>query len=122
MTHKLKQWPVKIKLIDPNHPGFNEHDLLIAADCTAFAYSDFHDKFNENAILIGCPKLDDTDYSVKLKEILVNNDIKKVTVVRMVVPCCYGIENMARNAIKESGKDIELETYVVGIEGDLIEG
>lgn len=121
MKQKLKQWPIQIKLIDPNHPAFNENDLLIAADCCAYADSEFHQKFSENTILIGCPKLDDIDYSIKLKEVLTNNDIKKVTVVRMIVPCCYGIENMVRNAIKESGKDIELETYVIGIEGDLVE-
>lgn len=122
MNKSLKQWPIQIKLIDPNHQAFNKNDLVIAADCVSYAYSDFHSKFGDNTLLIGCPKLDDIDYSTKLTEILKNNDIKKVTIVRMVVPCCFGIENMAKRAVQESGKDIEVETYIVGIEGELSEG
>lgn len=122
MSNTLKQWPVQIKLIDPNHQAFHEDELVIAADCTSYAYSEFSEKFGNKTLLIGCPKLDDIDYSEKLTEIIKNGNIKKVIIVRMVVPCCFGIENMAKRAIEASGKDIEVETYVVDIEGELSEG
>ncbi|MCI7619547.1 MAG: 4Fe-4S binding protein, partial [Firmicutes bacterium] len=97
----LSNWPVQIKLAPVNAPYFSSADLLIAADCTAYAYGNFHNDFiKDRVVLIGCPKLDDGDYSEKLKAIITNNDIKSVTVVRMEVPCCGGIEMAARNALK----------------------
>ena len=117
----LQQWPVQIKLIDPNHQSFDSSTLLIAADCCAYAYKDFHEKFMKDKItIIGCPKLDDIDYSNKLTEIISNNDIKKVAVVRMEVPCCMGIEDAIKRAISNSEKDIELESYVISLGGDII--
>jgi len=117
---QLMQWPVQIKLVPVNAPYFNEADLLIAADCTAFAYGDFHSDFMKDKItIIGCPKLDSVDYSEKLAQIIKNNNIRSITVTRMEVPCCGGIENAVLNAVENSGKDIVCKIAVIKINGEL---
>lgn len=117
----LSNWPVQIKLAPVNAPYFSSADLLIAADCTAYAYGNFHNDFiKDRVVLIGCPKLDDGDYSEKLKAIITNNDIKSVTVVRMEVPCCGGIEMAARNALKQSGKFIPWQVVTVSTDGKIL--
>lgn len=119
---QLTQWPVQIKLAPVNAPYFNGAKLLIAADCTAFAYGDFHNEFIKNHItLVGCPKLDSVDYSEKLTEIIKYNDIKSVTVVRMEVPCCGGIENAVKKALVDSGKMIPWQVYTITTDGRIIE-
>ena len=119
-TSQLGQWPVQIKLVPVNALYFNGADLLIAADCTAFAYGNFHSDFIKDKItIIGCPKLDSVDYSEKLAEIIKSNDISSITVTRMEVPCCGGIENAVINAIKSSGKDINCKIAVIKINGEL---
>ena len=119
---ELMQWPVQIRLVPVNAPYFDGADLLVAADCTAFACGDFHRKFLRNHVaLIGCPKLDDTDYAEKLTEILRNNAVKSVTVVRMEVPCCGGLENAAKRALAASGKTIPLRAAVVSTRGEILE-
>lgn len=118
----LSQWPVQIKLVPINAPYFDSADLLIAADCTAYAYGDFHNRFIKNKItLIGCPKLDQGDYSEKLYEIIRSNNIKSVTVVRMEVPCCGGIENAVISALKKSGKFIPWQVVTIGTDGKIVE-
>jgi len=118
----LNQWPVQIKLVPVNASYFNNSDLLIASDCTAFAYGNFHEKFMKNKItLIGCPKLDDMDYSEKLTEIIKSNEIRNVTVVKMEVPCCTGIAAAVRKALKESGKMIPWQIVTISIQGEIIE-
>lgn len=118
----LGQWPVQIKLVPVNAPYFDGANLLIAADCTAYAYAGFHKKFIRNRIaLIGCPKLDKTDYSEKLAEIIKNNNIKSVKVVRMEVPCCAGIERAVRDALAASGKTIPWQVVVITRDGIAIE-
>lgn len=117
----LTHWPVQIKLAPVNAPYFDGADLLIAADCTAYAYGDFHRQFMDGKItLIGCPKLDMVDYTEKLTEILRYNDIKSVTITRMVVPCCGGIQFAVQQAIAGSGKDIPLKIVTIGIDGSLL--
>ncbi|MBE6949554.1 MAG: ferredoxin [Ruminococcaceae bacterium] len=119
---QLRQWPVQIKLVPVNAPYFNGAKLLVAADCTAFAYGNFHNDFIRNHItLIGCPKLDMVDYSEKLTQIIKNNDIKSVTVVRMEVPCCGGIENAVKNALQASGKFIPWQVVTVSTDGRIID-
>ncbi len=119
---QLLQWPVQIKLVPVNAPYFDNANLLIAADCTAYAYGNFHNKFIRNRItLIGCPKLDDTDYSEKLTAIISNNNIKSITVVRMQVPCCAGIENAVKKALQNSGKIIPWQVVVISPDGRIIE-
>ncbi len=119
---QLSQWPVQIKLVPVNAPYFNGAELLVAADCTAFSYGNFHDEFIRNRItLIGCPKLDEGDYADKLGEIILANDIKSVTVVRMEVPCCKGIENAVMRAIKGSGKSILLKTVIISTDGRILD-
>lgn len=119
---RLMQWPVQIKLIPANAPYFDGANLLIAADCTAYAYGDFHNKFMKNKItLIGCPKLDEGDYAEKLTKIIELNDIKSVTVVRMQVPCCGGIENAAKRALQASGKFIPWQVVTVTSDGEILE-
>ena len=119
---RLTQWPVQIKLAPVNAPYFNGAKLLIAADCTAYAYAKFHEDFIKNHItLIGCPKLDMGDYSEKLTEIIRNNDIKSVKVVRMEVPCCGGIERAVIEAMKNSGKFIPWQVVTIGTAGNIIE-
>ena len=115
---ELRQWPVQIKLAPVNAPYFDGAKLLIAADCTAYAYGSFHQDFIRGKVtLIGCPKLDDVDYSEKLTEIIRNNDIKSVTVVRMEVPCCGGLEHAAVTALKNSGKFIPWNVVTISIDG-----
>ena len=117
----LTHWPVQIKLAPINSPIFDGADLLIAADCCAYAYGNFHGKFmKDKKTLIGCPKLDMIDYSEKLTAILQSNDIKSVTVTRMEVPCCGGIEFAVKQAVTNSGKNIPLEIITVGIDGSLL--
>ena len=119
---ELSQWPVQIKLVPVNAPYFEGANLLIAADCTAYAYGDFHSRFIRNRItLIGCPKLDEGDYAEKLTQIITNNNIKSLTIVRMEVPCCGGIENAARRALKASGKFIPWQVVTVKTDGQIME-
>ncbi|MEE1032907.1 MAG: 4Fe-4S binding protein [Ruminococcus sp.] len=120
VSSQLSQWPVQIKLVPINAPYFNGANLLIAADCTAYAYGNFHNEFIKNRVtLIGCPKLDEGDYTDKLTQIIANNDIKSVTIVRMEVPCCGGIENAAKNALQASGKFIPWQVVTVTTDGRL---
>lgn len=119
-SSQLNQWPVQIKLVAPNAPFFADSDLLVAADCTAFAYGNFHNDFIKNhSIVIGCPKLDMIDYSEKLTEILRLNTINSITVTRMIVPCCGGIEYAVKEAIKSSGKDIPLRIVTMDLNGNI---
>ena len=121
MPSQLRQWPVQIKLAPISAPYFSGADLLIAADCTAYAYGDFHRDFIRGHVtLIGCPKLDDVDYADKLLAILRANDIASVTVARMEVPCCSGIEYAVRRAIEASGKEIPCRVVTVSIDGRLL--
>lgn len=121
MNSYLSQWPVQIKLVPTNAPYFDNANLLIAADCTAFAYGNFHSEFIKNHVtLIGCPKLDNNDYSEKLTEIIKNNNIKSVKVVRMEVPCCQGIENAVITALKNSGKMIPWQVNIISVDGRII--
>jgi len=117
-TSQLMQWPVQIKLVPVNAPYFDGANLLIAADCTAYAYGNFHSEFIRNRVtLIGCPKLDDGDYTEKLTAIIANNDIKSITIVRMEVPCCGGIENAAKRAIQASGKFLPWQVVTISTDG-----
>lgn len=118
---QLRQWPVQIKLVPPNAPYFDGANLLIAADCTAYAYGNFHNEFMKNrVVLVGCPKLDNVDYTEKLTEIIANNNIKSVTVTRMEVPCCGGLEHAAVEALKASGKFIPWRVVTISIEGQIL--
>ena len=118
----LSQWPVQIKLVPVNAPYFDGARLLIAADCTAYAYAAFHERFIKGHItLVGCPKLDGMDYSEKLTEIIRENNIKSVTVVRMEVPCCGGLELAAKTALQQSGKFIPWQVVTVTVDGRLKE-
>ena len=119
---RLSQWPVQIKLVPVKAPYFKGAKLLIAADCTAYAYASFHEKFIKGHItLVGCPKLDDVDYSEKLTEIIRENDIQSVTIVRMEVPCCGGLENAAKKAIMNSGKFLPWQVVVISTDGRILE-
>ncbi|MDI3537592.1 MAG: hypothetical protein PWP30_2074 [Eubacteriaceae bacterium] len=119
---QLRQWPVQIKLAPVNAPYFNGAHLLIAADCTAYAYGDFHNQFIKNKVtLVGCPKLDAVDYAEKLTEIIRLNDIKSVTVVRMEVPCCSGIVAAVTTALKNSGKMIPWQVHTISTDGKILE-
>ena len=119
---QLSQWPVQIKLVPVNAPYFDRANLLVAADCTAYAYGNFHNEFIRNRItLIGCPKLDNVDYTEKLTAILANNDIKSVTVVRMEVPCCGGIEYAVKNALQASGKFIPWSIVTISTDGRILD-
>lgn len=121
LESQLLQWPVQIKLLPVNAPFYNGADLLIAADCTAYAYANFHNDFIKDRItLVGCPKLDAVDYSEKLYTIIKNNDVKSVTVVRMEVPCCGGIENAVKKAIKASGKFIPSQVITISTKGEIL--
>ncbi len=122
VTGQLSQWPVQIKLVPVNAPYFNGADLLVAADCTAYAYGNFHNEFIRNRVtLIGCPKLDDGDYADKLTAIIATNDIKSVTVVRMAVPCCGGIENAVKRALMASGKFIPRKVVTISTDGRVLD-
>ncbi len=119
---QLRQWPCQIKLVPVNAPYFKGAHLLVAADCTAFAYADLHQEFMRNKVtLIGCPKLDDVDYAEKLTAILEANEIKSVTVIRMEVPCCGGLENAVKRALQASGKMIPWQVVTISIDGNVIE-
>ena len=121
LTSKLAQWPVQIKLVPINAPYFDGANLLIAADCTAYAYSTFHHDFMRNHItLIGCPKLDMVDYSEKLTEIFKNNNIKSITVTRMTVPCCGGLQYAVEKAVADSGKTIPVRVVTIGTDGNRV--
>ena len=119
---KLQNWPVQIKLAPVNAPYDNGSKLLIAADCTAYAYAGFHQDFIRNKVtLIGCPKLDQVDYSEKLTGIIQNNNIQSVTIVRMEVPCCGGLEMAAKKALQSSGKFLPWQVITINIYGNIIE-
>lgn len=119
---ELSQWPVQIKLVPVNAPYFENANLLIAADCSAYAYGNFHNEFIRNHItLIGCPKLDEGDYTEKLTQIIAQNNIKSVTVTRMVVPCCGGIENAVKNALQASGKFIPWRVVTISTDGKILD-
>lgn len=118
----LQQWPIQIKLVPTSAPYFDGAKLLIAADCTAYAYASFHEDFkNEKIVLVGCPKLDSVDYSEKLEEIIRSNNITEVTIVRMEVPCCGGLEMAAKKALQNSGKFIPWQVVTISIDGNIIE-
>lgn len=117
----LSNFPVQIKLLPPNAPYFNGADLLIAADCTAYSYSNFHQDFMQNRVtMIGCPKLDAVDYAEKLTQIFKHNDIRSVTVTRMTVPCCGGLPYAVKTAIENSGKDIPLYIATISPNGQIV--
>ena len=118
---QLRQWPVQIKLAPVNAPWFDGADLLIAADCTAYAYANFHQDFIRNRVtLVGCPKLDAVDYTVKLTEILKANDIRSITVVRMEVPCCGGITFAVNKALQNSGKLLPKQVITISTRGQIL--
>lgn len=121
LTSQLRQWPVQIKLVPVNAPYFDGANLLIAADCTAYAYANFHQEFMRNRItLIGCPKLDEGDYAQKLTAILAGNNIQSLTIVRMEVPCCGGIENAAKRALQASRKFIPWQVVTISTDGSYL--
>ena len=118
---QLRNFPIQLKLVAPNAPYLNGADLLIAADCTAYAYGNFHKDFMQNKVtLIGCPKLDSVDYSQKLTQILESNDIRSITVTRMIVPCCGGLPFAVKNAIAASGKEIPLNIITINPDGQIV--
>ena len=120
-TH-LNQWPVQIKLVPVSAPYFEQAHLLVAADCAAYAYGNFHSEYMRDKItIIGCPKLDEGDYSEKLTAILKNNNIKSFTVARMEVPCCAGIENAGRVAVQKCGKRIPCQVVIISTDGRILE-
>lgn len=122
LVSQLGQWPCQIKLVPVNAPYFHQAKLLIAADCTAFAYANIHHQYMKGKItLIGCPKLDAVDYSEKLTEILKKNDIKSITILRMEVPCCGGLEAAVKKALQDSGKMIPWQVDIVSIDGKILE-
>ena len=122
VASQLTNFPIQLKLVPVNAPYFRDAHLLIAADCTAYAYGNFHDRFMKGKVtLIGCPKLDSVDYSVKLEQILAQNDIKSVTVVRMQVPCCGGLSHAVTTALKNSGKFIPWQIVTVTADGRILE-
>lgn len=119
---QLGQWPCQIKLAPVNAPYFKGAKLLIAADCTAYAYANIHTDFMKGKVtLIGCPKLDSVDYSEKIKEIIRTNDIKSVTILRMEVPCCGGLETAVKKALQESGKFIPWQTVTISVDGKILD-
>lgn len=121
-TSRLNQWPCQIKLVNVNAPYFENAKLLIAADCTAFAFANLHEEFMKGKItLIGCPKLDMTDYSKKLAEIIKNNNIQSVSIVRMEVPCCGGLVEMVKKALQDSGKFIPWQVATISIDGKVLD-
>ena len=118
---RLMQWPCQIKLLPVNAPYFDGAHLLVAADCTAYAYAAFHEDFMKNRItLVGCPKLDNVDYYEKLKEIVEKNNVQSVTVVRMEVPCCGGMENAVKRALRDSGKFIPWQVITISTDGKIL--
>ena len=122
VTSRLAQWPCQIKLVPVNAPYFDGANLLIAADCTAYAYGNFHNDFMRNHItLIGCPKLDEGDYAEKLTRIIALNKIKSVKILRMEVPCCGGLENAVKRALQQSGKFIPWQVVTISTDGKILE-
>ncbi len=118
---QLQQWPVQIRLVPVEAPFFQGADLLVAADCTAYAYAEFHKEFIRGRVtLVGCPKLDSVDYAEKLTEILRNNEIRSVTVVRMEVPCCGGMENAVKRALQASGKLLPWQVVTISTDGKIL--
>ena len=121
LSSQLQNFPVQIKLLPPNAPYLDNADLLIAADCTAYAYGNFHNDFMKNRVtLIGCPKLDMVDYSEKLTEIFTRNHIRSVTLTRMTVPCCGGLAMAVKRAIEQSGRQIPLNIVTISPNGQII--
>lgn len=119
---QLRQWPVQIQLAPIQAPYFDGANLLIAADCSAYAYGDFHNKFMKNKVtLIGCPKLDAVEYSQKIQQIIMQNNIKSVTVVRMQVPCCGGIEMAVKTALQNSGKFLPWQVVTISTQGEILD-
>ena len=119
---RLAQWPCQIKLVPARAPFFDGAKLLIAADCTAYAYANMHEEFMKGKVtIIGCPKLDDIDYTEKLTDIIKNNDIKSVTIVRMEVPCCGGLQRAAENALRASGKFIPWQVVTISRDGRVLD-
>lgn len=122
MDVRLQNWPIQLKLAPVNAPCFNGADLLVAADCTAYAYAGFHGEFLQGRVaLIGCPKLDGASYAPKLMQILSGNDVRSLTVLRMEVPCCGGLEFAARQALEMCGRDIPLRVVTISIDGKILE-
>lgn len=122
VSSQLGQWPCQIKLVPVNAEYFDGAKLLLAADCTAFAYANFHQEFMRGKItLIGCPKLDSVDYSEKLTQIIRNNNIQSVTIVRMEVPCCGGLEHAAKQALQNSGKFIPWQVVTISVDGKILD-
>ena len=122
LPSRLAQWPCQIKLVPINAPYFDGANLLIAADCTAFAYANFHETFMRNHItLIGCPKLDAVDYSEKLTRIIAENNIKSVKILRMEVPCCSGLENAVKRALQQSGKFLPWQVVTISTDGKILD-
>ncbi len=122
ISSQLSQWPVQIKLVPINAPYFENANLLVAADCTAFAYGNFHNEFIRNHVtIIGCPKLDEGDYTEKLTQIIANNNIKSVTIARMEVPCCGGIENAVKRSLQASGKFIPWRVVTISTDGRILD-
>lgn len=118
---QLQQWPVQIRLVPVEAPFFQGADLLVAADCTAYAYAEFHKEFIRGRVtLVGCPKLDSVDYAEKLTEILRNNEIRSVTVVRIEVPCCGGMENAVKRALQASGKFLPWQVVTISTDGKIL--
>lgn len=121
IVSQLRQWPVQIKLAPINAPYFDGADLLIAADCTAYAYGNFHNDFiKDRIVLVGCTKLDGVDYTQKLTAIIAENNIRSIRVVRMEVPCCGGMEYAAKQALVNSGKELSFEVITVGVNGKIL--
>lgn len=119
---QLCQWPVQIKLAPVNAPWFDGADVLVAADCTAYAYGNFHQEFIRGRVtLVGCPKLDSVDYSEKLTQIFMNNPLRSVTVVRMEVPCCGGMENAVKKALQLSGRSIPCQVVTISTDGRILD-
>jgi ferredoxin len=122
MQSRLMQWPCQIKLVPPHAPYFDNANLLIAADCTAYAYGNFHNEFMRNHItLIGCPKLDAVDYTEKLTQIIAQNNVKSVKILRMEVPCCSGLENAVKRALQASGKFIPWQVVTISTDGKILD-
>ena len=122
ITSQLSNWPVQIKLAPIKAPYFDQAKLLIAADCTAYAYANFHQDFiRGKVVLVGCPKLDSVDYSEKLEEIIQSNNISSMTVVRMEVPCCGGLEMAAKKALQNSGKFIPWQVVTISVDGKILD-
>lgn len=119
---QLRQWPVQIKLAPIKAPYFENAKLLIAADCAAYAYGNFHHEFMKGKVtLIGCPKLDDIDYAEKLTEIIKQNNIKSVTIARMEVPCCGGLEMAVKKALQSSGKFLPWQVVTISTDGQILD-